>query len=282
MLLTRKVAPRPRPPPLAILQPTGPTAIHAVVIDCGPVPAALIGNKVVSWRLSCTYCARSAQGTGRWAAFARSVCGSFSGVVHYARHAAQHDLCPGVQGWVCLRCRLPVVPGRGASDALALCPLPEVLRSYGQPCLQARLQLQVNVATIAAWHLARRMVPQVVTAPIVPPPRLALRWLDHWVLRYGRIEVCLQCGKSSAVTSVIRLGSTSCPGPVEPPPTTLTIPLRAGSFDEALSSSPRSWTERAHHLGWQAIGRGAFAPAYLVPCRGGALGGPDVASMPPD
>jgi hypothetical protein len=281
-LLARKEAPRPRPLPLAILQPTGPTAIHSVVIDYGPVPAALIGNKVVSWRISCTNFARSAQGTGRWAAFARSVCGGFPGVVHYTRLYATHDLCPAVLGWVCLRCRLPVAPGRRASAALASCPLPEVLRPDGQPCLQARLQLQVNVATITAWHLARKMVPQVVIAPIVPPPRLALRWLDHWVLRYGRTEVCLQRGKSSAVTSVIRLGSTSCPGPVEPPPTTLTIPLKAGSFDEALSSSPRSWTEHAHHLGWQAIGRGPLAPAYLVPCRGGALGGPDVASMPPD
>ena len=275
-ILIRKIVARPRPPPLPLQLPQGPTVIHSVVIDRGPLPETMYG------RLSCSTCLRSVRGTGRWAAFARSICGHFPGAVHFTRQTALHDLWPAARGWVCLRCRLPVAPGRRASAALASCPLPEVLRSDGQPCLQARLHLQVNVATIADWHSARRLVPQVVIAPNVPPPLPSLRWLDHWKMRYGRTDVCLQCGKSSAVTSVIPLDSTSCPGPVDPPPSSLTAPLRAGSFDLALSTSPRSWTERAHLLGWQAVGRGALAPAYLVPSRGGAHGGPVVASMPPD
>ena len=281
-ILARKIVARPRPPPLPIQLPQGPTAIHSVVIDSGPLPVAMFGKKVTSWRLSCSACLRSVWGTGRWAPFARSLCGHFPGAVHHTRQSALHDLWPAERGWVCLRCRLPVAPGRRASAALATCPLPEVLRPDGQPCLQARLQMQVNVATIADWHVARRLVPQVVIAPIAPPPLPVLRWRGHWKLRYGRTDVCLQCGKSSAITSVLPLDSTSCPGPVDPPPSSLTTPLRAGSFDLALSSSPRSWTERAHLLGWQAIGRGALAPAYLVPSRGGAFGGPVVASMPPD
>jgi hypothetical protein len=281
-LLVRKAALRPpKPQPLALLAPAGPMVIHNVAIDYGP-SASMIGNNVTSWRIACTNCPRSALGTGRWAAFARSICGTYPGAVHFTRQPALHDMCPAVQGWVCLRCRLPVAPGRRASAALATCPEPEVLRADGQICMQARLQLQINRATIAAWHSARRMVIQVVITPSAPPPRLALRWLEHWGLRYGRTEVCLLCGKSAAVNSLTPLRSTSCTGPIEPPPTALTIPLRAGSFDAALSSSPSTWTERASLLGWQAIGRGAFAPAYLVPSRGGAHGGPEVASMPPD
>jgi hypothetical protein len=280
-LLVPRKAPRPRPPPLALVAPAGPTAIHSIAIERGPLSASLFGPHVISWRIACTNCTRSALGTGRWAAFARSVCGSFPGVVHYVRTSAPHDMCPAVHGWVCLRCRLPVAAGRRASAAQATCPVPEVLRADGQVCLQSRLQLQINRATIIAWHTARRVVPQVVPAPSAPPSRL-LRWLEHWCLRYGRTEVCLRCGKSAAVNSLTPLRSTSCPGLIDPPSTALTIPLRAGSLDEALSSSPCSWTERAILLGWQAIGRGGFPPAYLVPSRGGAHGGPEVASMPPD
>jgi hypothetical protein len=192
-VLVRKAVPRPRPPPLAILQPNGPTAIHSVMIDNGPLSLDMFGNRVAGWRLSCTNCAASAWGAGRWAAFARSVCGPFPGAVHFIRQPALHNLCPFIRGWVCLRYRLPVAPGRRASAALATCPLPEVLRPDGRPCLQARLQLKVNVATIVAWHSARRMVHLVVVAPTVPPPlRRGLRWLDHWKLRYGRTDVCLQ------------------------------------------------------------------------------------------
>jgi hypothetical protein len=281
VLLVPRVALRPRPPPLGLVPPAGPTVIHNVAIEYGPLPPSMAGHHVTSWRLGCTNCARTALGSGRWATFARSICGSFPGAVHFVRTSAPHALCPAVHGWVCLRCRLPVASGRRASAVQATCPLPEVLRADGQVCLQARLQLQINRATISAWHLARRVVPQVVPAPSASPSRL-LRWLEHWCMRYGRTEVCLRCGKSAAVNSLTPLRSTSCPGLIDPPSTALTIPLRAGSFDESLSSSPSSWTERATLLGWQAIGRGGFPPAYLVPSRGGAHGGPEVASMPPD
>jgi hypothetical protein len=280
-LLVPRAAPRLRPPPLALVAPAGPTVIHNLAIEYGPLPASMDARHVTSWRIFCTNCPRMALGTGRWAAFAKSICGSFPGAVHFVRSPASHDLCPAVHGWVCLRCRLPVSAGRRASAAQVTCPVPEVLRADGQVCLQARLQLQINRATISAWHSARRVVPQVVTAPSATPSRL-LRWLDHWCLRYGRTEVCLRCGKSAAVNSLTPIRSTSCPGLIDPPPTALTIPLRAGSLDEALSSSPSSWTERATLLGWQAIGRGALPLAYLVPGRGGAHGGPLVASMPPD
>ena len=82
-VLIRKVVARPRPPPLAIQQPIGPTVIHSVVIDYGPLPAAMFGSMVTSWRLSCTNCTGSARGTGRWASFARSICGPFPGAVHF-------------------------------------------------------------------------------------------------------------------------------------------------------------------------------------------------------
>jgi hypothetical protein len=237
VLLVPRVVPRPRPPPLALIAPAGPTVIHNITIDCGPLPVSMIGHHVTSWSISCTNCTRMAKGTGRWAAFARSICGTFPGAAHFVRHPAPHDMCPAVLGWVCLRCRLPVAAGRRASAAQVTCPVPEVLRADGQVCLQARLQLQTNLATISAWHSARRVVPQVVTAPSATPSRL-LRWLEHWILRYGRTEVCLRCGKSAAVNSLTPLRSTSCPGLIDPPSTALTIPLRAGSLDEALSSSP--------------------------------------------
>jgi hypothetical protein len=69
----RKAVPRPRPAPLAIQQPTGPTVIHSTVIDAGHLPIGMFGSSVANWRISCANCTTNAWGTGRWVAFARSV-----------------------------------------------------------------------------------------------------------------------------------------------------------------------------------------------------------------
>jgi hypothetical protein len=72
----------------------------------------------------------------------RSVCGAYPMVVRGRREILPHTLFPVFGGWACLRCRLPVALGRGSSDEVAQCLVPEVFGLDGLPCLSTRLELQ--------------------------------------------------------------------------------------------------------------------------------------------
>ena len=124
-----------------------------------------------------------------------------------------------------------------------------------------RLQMHIYAASTLEWHMRRRapLAGPIVGVPNAPP---ALVWRSHWRLRLGTTEYCLLCGRSAAMRASGSLARTPCNGPIEVPPSTLSGPLWAGAFDEALAVAAPSWIERAIALGWRAVDR---------PDRGGAL-----------
>jgi hypothetical protein len=126
-LRVRKAARSAKPLPPGLIAPVGPTVIHAVVIDPWPLPDTALGRHVVSWRISCANCDRTAKGTGRWAVFCKELCFSRPRAVDRRREPAVHDLQAVVGGWACVRCRLPVASRRRSSAATARCPIPLVI-----------------------------------------------------------------------------------------------------------------------------------------------------------
>ena len=184
----------------------------------------------------------------------RSICGAHPMAVHARRENLPHSLFPVFGGWACLRCRLPVAPGRRAAAEVAQCPFPEVLGLDGLPCLSSRLQLQSNADIIAAWHVFRKADGTITIAAPPVAPIARLQWQSHWKLVVGRTSVCLKCGKSASIRARNSLDSSSCIGAVESPSGALTGPILAGAFDAALAAATSTgWCERAAQLGWSPV-----------------------------
>ena len=241
-----------RPPP--ILGPGPPEALHLLAIAYGP-PSEVVSSSrgnVFPWMLHCQRCRRSVSGTGRWSAFAKTLCTASPGYLSHSWSEGPHALTRVAGGWACARCGLTASPSRRAAASRAACPVPELLGSDGQPVITARPWLAQYTRLAVSWRLLLRAPPSPPPAAAVARPAFVLRWASHWVLSSPLGSCCLRCGLSARRRDPRRLLGTPCPG-VVPASAALSGPLLAGRFDQVLAAAPPAWVLRARELGWVPV-----------------------------
>ena len=205
--------------------------VHLLTPLFGPVPESIAScpaARPVSWAVQCVRCSRTALGTGRWTAFAKTTCSA--DLVDMPRHETRlHHLARVPNGWCCLRCDLCVSPARRASAATARCPVPELVSPTGQDLLAARPWLGCAVRLAHQWRLfARACAPAPHPGPPPSPPEASavaasavgsvglvvgavqLRWTPHWVLTGVGRSACLRCGLTGRTRDPARLHATAC------------------------------------------------------------------------
>jgi hypothetical protein len=279
LLRPKRAPPRgPRPDTLGLLQPRGTPLVHALEVAPGPRRP---DNVEAGWLFTCTACASSVHGVASAGPFAKARCTSSPLAAHARRETLVHELFRVPRGWACLRCRLAVSSARRASASRARCPVTEYFLVDGSPCLNTRLQIQVNLAAIAAWKAARPIVVVALVGipPLIAPPHGPV-WLPHWVLQGPLRTACLQCGRSATARARVSLQSSPCEGLAARPAAGLVAPLLGGAFDLALANKPAAWLARARDLGWLPIRREPM-PERLTPvqlCGGYFLPPPPIKS----
>ena len=140
MFQAKRAAPKRPVVPRTVLDDCPPPGVHLLTRLYGPVPAAVASSpatRPVSWAVQRLRCSRTALGTGRWTAFAKTTCSAELGDM--PRHENRlHHLARVSNGWCCLRCDLCVTSARRAAAAVARCPVPELVSPTGQDLLAAR------------------------------------------------------------------------------------------------------------------------------------------------
>jgi hypothetical protein len=260
----RKRRARLRPAPPAQPATTAQCRVHALAFGHGPLQVTATSHGNLSWPLHCTACRKSVTGSGRWRAFATSLCTAVQGAIHLQRSFECHELIRCAGGWYCARCRLAVSSSRHASANRARCPVPAVCSGAGLALPAAMAAYCANVAALAAWR-AWASAPVLVVALEAPPAAIApaagplLVWRAHWRVRSqdnnNVQDVCIRCGALSTRRTPRRVESSACThgAPVTALRGAALAALLAGSLDAALTAAPASWVVQATLLGWSPL-----------------------------